>query len=86
MLCVVFFVWVVSGLVCKTKLAFQELYEAYPNKKWYLRLMDDTLVVAPNLLRMLQRVDPDKSWYEAIPHNVFVFNLMQVSWHPGGTR
>lgn len=55
--------------MCKTKLAFQELYEAYPNKKWYLRLMDDTLVVAPNLLRMLQKVDPDKSWYEASPYS-----------------
>jgi hypothetical protein len=67
--------------VCKTKLAFQELYEAYPNKKWYLRLMDDTLVVAPNLLRMLQRVDPDKSWYEAIPYSKCYSSILASRRH-----
>lgn len=53
---------VLAGLVCKTKLAFDRLGELHPGKKWYLRLMDDTLVILPNLLHNLRRVDPSQPW------------------------
>jgi hypothetical protein len=51
-----------NGLVCKTRVAFETFHREFRDKRWFLRLMDDTLVVTPNLLRLLRRLDPDKPW------------------------
>jgi len=52
----------INGLICKTRQAFDLLAKSYPGKKWYLRLMDDTLVIGPNLLYQLHSLDPTKPW------------------------
>ena len=52
----------INGLICKTKMAFEILDNEFKGRKWYLRLMDDTLVVLGNLLNVLNGVDPDQPW------------------------
>lgn len=51
-----------TGLVCKTRRGLELLLELFPGKRWYLRVMDDTLVHAPNVIHHLSRVDARGSW------------------------
>jgi hypothetical protein len=55
----------INGLICKTRSAFEIMHREYraQGRRWFLRLMDDTLVIPPNLLHALKRVDPDKPWW-----------------------
>ena len=44
----------VKGLPCKTGCLFRTLWAEYPDAKWYVRVMDDTLVAEENLLAFLE--------------------------------
>jgi hypothetical protein len=53
-----------SGLACKTQCLFTKLHEIYGHrKKWFLRAMDDTLLVPLNVKRVLSRFDWQQPWY-----------------------
>ena len=52
-----------EGILCKTMCAFETLQELAPLARWYLRLMDDTLVLPTNLLIVLNTLDHTKALY-----------------------
>jgi hypothetical protein len=66
-----------KGIPCKTVCLFRGLWEAYPDAKWFVRVMDDTLVVPENLMRYLSTLDADK------PHVVgdFFWEARQSNHH-----
>jgi len=52
-----------AGLCCKTMKLMKRLYQTWPDKKWFFRSDDDTLVIPETLRRMLGTLDPDLPYY-----------------------
>jgi hypothetical protein len=45
------------GLPCKTKFALEYMHKSFPSAQWYVRAMDDTLLVLENLTWHLKHAD-----------------------------
>lgn len=65
------------GLCCKTMKLMKRLYELWPEKKWFFRSDDDTLVIPETLRRMLEPLDPD------IPY--FIGSRLYIIWDDPST-
>jgi hypothetical protein len=48
---------------------FVKLYNAFPDKDWYLMIDDDTFVFFDNLLEFLRPFDPVRPWYFGLSTN-----------------
>jgi len=67
-------------LCCKTGKAIENLYARMPNKLWYMRTDDDTLLVPDNLVTELRYIDPDEPVIVGSPYFIVVRDDNVVNW------
>jgi hypothetical protein len=67
-------------LCCKTGKAIEALYNRMPNKLWYMRTDDDTLLVPNNLITELRSIDPDYPVIIGSPFFIVIRDDKVVNW------
>ena len=77
-----------NQLSIKTFLIMQHMYVYHPDKKWYIKIDDDSYLFVKNAMEALSNYDHDKPWYMGDLNNAIYFcgprDQHPIKWISGG--